>query len=502
MPAPTIVHTEERCRIFISYAHDDIRDDGMKNNRYKFNEEYVPGLVGKFLQCLSNCYINIKGCDQLSKFEKEVFFDVIRLTAGDTLTDEIKNAIFGCNVFIALMGAGFNRSKACADEVALAIEYNKPIAVVLLRALHDGWQTKKIKNSNKVLKDFVMIQAYDENRHPVAVGSQKVNLDDAMEQVGGQVQKFLEKHVYPKRQDNTSSFDVLPPVTYFCDQDEYFGKIRMASGNWHQDGNKLCFINLQIYERDECSHVVQRVLSTAFPHTKKFHCEPIGIKLISESEMKDSPKLHWARSLISGFQGDFKNLKNNFSAENFAEILDQSIRSKYGFSDFISSAYVYIPNSSGRSRAEIAESLKVLIDLLESVPKGHDVLRKIVVFLIDSDTKIHQSLLDSIAPNANFNNIEFCDPGALNRIKITDVKDWRKKIGSVSNHNIPDIDTIEKWFGSLKKQNNNNKFLALGGRIRQLLGHHTDEHCVTLGEFHEAFKTKFPDVNINFHLKL
>lgn len=136
----TRVEPQPRCKVFVSYSHQDaVRDD-----------RYERGLLGAFEVQLANVRKSLFNRG-LVLHESEVFIDRERLSAEPKWRPAIETAIAECKLLILLLSDDSRVSKFCVPhEVNPAVRRGVPVVPVLLRPTDDGWIDDPLADGSKL----------------------------------------------------------------------------------------------------------------------------------------------------------------------------------------------------------------------------------------------------------------------------------------------------------------------------------------------------------------
>lgn len=179
-----------RCKVFISYSHED---EKLKDSKVKIGVGYPRAF-------LSRMSAAIKPHDDLLT-KDEIFFDDDRLAIEWVWGGAIEMALDECDLLIFLVSPHSIESDFCmTQELPRALQRNIPVITVLLRPSAD-WHLVKVRNP--VSGSSMKLGAFHSGGLPKEGGNAKAvstwaNEEDAWENVCKDILKFIKQHLGPK----------------------------------------------------------------------------------------------------------------------------------------------------------------------------------------------------------------------------------------------------------------------------------------------------------------
>lgn len=499
-----------RYRLFISYAHDDQSVDGpYAGKHYRCGPYEVPGVVGRFLQCLQGCLITLQvGLGQGGRnFGTEVFFDTARLTAGEKWVEKIQSALKECDALILLIGPGFVNSQFCLnEEVAVARQWGKAICPVVLRAVGPGWAKLPILGCNEVLGDFHALPHREQKLLAVESWSRP---EEAFAELEIGLSQFLLQEVYTasapvQPQTATSmpqgqplgihSAKSLLPVTYLCDQEKSFEVLKTVGSDWGDASDKALLLSLRLLPEDEWVYVLHRVRLKALPRSRNvspFPCDPIEWPLLDT--LPHEWPMAWGQALVNALKGDGSFSRRRDVQEQIAEGLSHHAQTHV--------LVLLMPPEAHEQPQRAQDMLQGLIDLLESFDSVQAVAGRLVILLVDPEAQADRCWLGAMGGRV-YRNVMVAEPSGLQRFGLAHVKDWHRRHAALAPPGVafPALQALAAWFNEVEAPTSGAAVPAsLVSRFKRLWGGAPAQVgqpvTMSLGQFHTAFEKAHPGAN-------
>jgi hypothetical protein len=262
------------CRIFVSYAHEDAKDEIDRA------DVRPRGLLGRFELglkfLLESRLAGIPGAPRLD----EVFIDLNRLNAEPAWSSAIESALNQCELFIYLVSPASLGSSFCLNqELKPVLARQIPATTILLRPVPEKWYETEVGG--------VTLGSLHSGGLPKAHGNAKAitlwdNRDEAWSRVSDDVEALirsvfkLQAPPVPVRRGAEPAIAWMPPVPFLCNQDPVVTPFAAALDSWVRSPvHSPLAVLVQGTTEDGLSGFVDRLrVRELGPRLRKWQCGP------------------------------------------------------------------------------------------------------------------------------------------------------------------------------------------------------------------------------------